>query len=105
MIDRETVFLLGAQDPEMREIERVLSAAGMRCLHAARNGVRCAAGNAYAAIDSPEINYFPGNRRMVAEPLARHRGQFGLPPGRDAAAYAVSAVTARSVVIRRLTTC
>ncbi len=38
------------------------------------------AGNAYAAIDSPQINYFPGNRRMVAEPLARHREQVGLPP-------------------------
>jgi UDP:flavonoid glycosyltransferase YjiC (YdhE family) len=38
------------------------------------------AGNAYAAIDSPEINYFPGNRRMVAEPLATHREHVGLPP-------------------------
>ena len=38
------------------------------------------AGNAYAAIDSPEINYFPGNRRMVAEPLARHREEVGPPP-------------------------
>jgi UDP:flavonoid glycosyltransferase YjiC (YdhE family) len=41
------------------------------------------AGNAYAAIDSHEINYFPGNRRMVAEPLARHRAQAGLPPDPD----------------------
>jgi UDP:flavonoid glycosyltransferase YjiC (YdhE family) len=41
------------------------------------------AGNAYAALDSPEINYFPGNRRMVAEPLARHRAQAGLPPDPD----------------------
>jgi UDP:flavonoid glycosyltransferase YjiC (YdhE family) len=38
------------------------------------------AGNAYAAIDSPDVHYFPGNRMMVAEPLARHREQFGLPP-------------------------
>jgi MGT family glycosyltransferase len=38
------------------------------------------AGNAYAAVDSPEINYLTGNRWMVAEPLARHRKQFGLPP-------------------------
>jgi UDP:flavonoid glycosyltransferase YjiC (YdhE family) len=37
------------------------------------------AGNAYAAVDSPEVHYFPGNRRLVAEPLARHREQFGLP--------------------------
>ena len=38
------------------------------------------AGNAYSAIDSPTVHYFPGNRRMVAEPLARHRQQFGLSP-------------------------
>jgi UDP:flavonoid glycosyltransferase YjiC (YdhE family) len=38
------------------------------------------AGNAYGAVDSPEINYFPGNRLMLAGPLARHREQFGLPP-------------------------
>jgi hypothetical protein len=41
------------------------------------------AGNAYAAVDSPEIDYFPGNRRMVAEPMARHRERFGLPPDPD----------------------
>jgi UDP:flavonoid glycosyltransferase YjiC (YdhE family) len=41
------------------------------------------AGNAYAAVDSPEIRYFPGNRRMVAEPLARHREELGLPPDPD----------------------
>jgi MGT family glycosyltransferase len=38
------------------------------------------AGNAYSAIDSPEIKYFPGNRLMVAEAMARHRERFGLPP-------------------------
>lgn len=38
------------------------------------------AGNAYSAIDSPEVRYFPGNRLMVAEPMARHRERFGLPP-------------------------
>jgi UDP:flavonoid glycosyltransferase YjiC (YdhE family) len=41
------------------------------------------AGNAYAAIDSTEINYFPGNRWMVAEPLARHRARAGLPADPD----------------------
>ena len=43
------------------------------------------AGNAYSAIDSPEVRYFPGNRLMVAEPMARHRERFGLPhdPGVD----------------------
>jgi UDP:flavonoid glycosyltransferase YjiC (YdhE family) len=41
------------------------------------------AGNAYSAVDSPRIHYFPGNRQMVAEPLDRHRQQFGLPPDPD----------------------
>ena len=52
------------------------------CLVAERLGIPHAsvAGNAYAALDSPEINYFPGNRLMVAEPLARHRERLGLPP-------------------------
>lgn len=38
------------------------------------------AGNAYAAVDSPNVHYFPGNRLLVAEPLALHRDRFGLPP-------------------------
>jgi UDP:flavonoid glycosyltransferase YjiC (YdhE family) len=38
------------------------------------------AGNAYSAVDSPRIHYFPGNRRMVGEPLGRHRKSFGLSP-------------------------
>jgi hypothetical protein len=38
------------------------------------------AGNAYAAVDSPAVGYFPGNRRLVAEPLDRHRAEFGLAP-------------------------
>jgi UDP:flavonoid glycosyltransferase YjiC (YdhE family) len=52
------------------------------CIAAERLGIKHAsiAGNAYAAVDSPEINYFTGNRLMLAEPLARHREQFGLPP-------------------------
>lgn len=49
MVDKECTFLLGAQDPEMREIQRVVKAAGMAYLHAARDGVRCSAANAYAA--------------------------------------------------------
>jgi MGT family glycosyltransferase len=40
-------------------------------------------GNAYSAIDSPEVRYFPGNRLMVAEAMARHRERFGLPPDPD----------------------
>ena len=41
------------------------------------------AGNAYSAIDSPEVHYFPGNRLMLAEPLARHRDRLGLPSDPD----------------------
>jgi UDP:flavonoid glycosyltransferase YjiC (YdhE family) len=41
------------------------------------------AGNAYGAVDSPEVRYFPGNRRAVAESLARHREEFGLAPDPD----------------------
>jgi UDP:flavonoid glycosyltransferase YjiC (YdhE family) len=40
-------------------------------------------GNGYSAIDSPDVHYFPGNRRMVADPMARHRERFGLPPDPD----------------------
>jgi MGT family glycosyltransferase len=52
------------------------------CIVAEMMGIAHAslAGNAYAAVDSPDINYFPGNRQMLAEPLARHRREFGLPP-------------------------
>jgi MGT family glycosyltransferase len=37
-------------------------------------------GNAYSGVDSPEITYFPGNRRFAADPYARHRAELGLPP-------------------------
>jgi UDP:flavonoid glycosyltransferase YjiC (YdhE family) len=52
------------------------------CVAAERLGLPHAsvASNAYGALDSPDIQYFPGNRRMVAEPLARHRAEFELPP-------------------------
>jgi UDP:flavonoid glycosyltransferase YjiC (YdhE family) len=55
------------------------------CLAAERLGLPHAsvAGNAYAAVDSPQIRYFPGNRRLVAEPLARRREELGLPPDPD----------------------
>ena len=41
------------------------------------------AGNAHSAVDSPTVHYFTGNRRLVAEPLGRHRERFGLPPDPD----------------------
>jgi UDP:flavonoid glycosyltransferase YjiC (YdhE family) len=37
-------------------------------------------GNAYSGIDSPAVNYFPGNRWFAAEPYARNRAALGLPP-------------------------
>ncbi|HEX6539664.1 MAG TPA: glycosyltransferase [Candidatus Dormibacteraeota bacterium] len=37
-------------------------------------------GNAYSAIDSPEVHYFPGNRLMVADAMTGHRTRLGLPP-------------------------
>jgi UDP:flavonoid glycosyltransferase YjiC (YdhE family) len=40
-------------------------------------------GNGYAAIDSPEVHYFPGNRRLVAGAMAAHRAELGLPPDPD----------------------
>jgi len=48
-IDRDWIFVLGAQDPEMREIEKTLASAGFDCQHAARRGRRCSAQTAYAA--------------------------------------------------------
>jgi UDP:flavonoid glycosyltransferase YjiC (YdhE family) len=55
------------------------------CLAAERLGIPHAsiAGNGYSAVDSPDVRYFPGNRRLVAAPLARHRERFGLPPDPD----------------------
>jgi MGT family glycosyltransferase len=52
------------------------------CIAAERLGIPHAsiAGNGYSAVDSPEIHYFPGNSRLVAEPMARHRERHALPP-------------------------
>lgn len=49
MIDKEWVFVLGAQDPEMREIERVLRRDKHSFVHAAYRGERCVARTAYEA--------------------------------------------------------
>ncbi|HEY4866992.1 MAG TPA: glycosyltransferase [Candidatus Dormibacteraeota bacterium] len=55
------------------------------CLVAERLGIAHAsiAGNGYSAVDSPDIHYFPGNSRLVAEPMARHREKLGLPLDSD----------------------
>ena len=49
MIDREWTFVLGAQDPEMREIERVVGSAGHAFVHAAKGRRRVAPKTAYEA--------------------------------------------------------
>jgi UDP:flavonoid glycosyltransferase YjiC (YdhE family) len=41
------------------------------------------AGNGYAAVDSPDVHYFPGNRRLIAEAMAAHGAELGLPPDPD----------------------
>lgn len=48
-VHKETTFILGAQDPEMREIEKAVARAGRRSVHAAKNGVRCTPRTAYEA--------------------------------------------------------
>jgi len=55
------------------------------CIAAELRGIPHAsvAGNGMSALDSPEVHYFPGNRRVVAEPLARHRAAVGLPSDPD----------------------
>lgn len=49
MNPRKVVFALGAHDPEMRAIRRMLSKAGYRFAFANRFGRRCNSGNAYVA--------------------------------------------------------
>lgn len=45
----DLIFVLGAQDPEMRAIEEVLNRAGLEFAYAAIDHVRCSAANAYRA--------------------------------------------------------
>ena len=49
MVDKDWAFILGTQDPEMREIERTLRRSGRIFLHAAKAGERCRARTAYQA--------------------------------------------------------
>ena len=51
---KSVVALLGASDPEMAEIERLLRAAGVEVFHASVGGRRCHPGNAYSA-DGPAV--------------------------------------------------
>ena len=49
MLDKHASFVLGAHDPEMREIAHVLRAGGRPYLHAARSRVRVSTRDAYSA--------------------------------------------------------
>ncbi len=49
MIDKRSVFVLGAQDPEMREIAHVLRTLGRAYVHAAKDGLRVSPRTAYQA--------------------------------------------------------
>jgi hypothetical protein len=49
VIDKDCTFVLGAQDLEMREIERVLDSAARACVHAARGLRRATSRTAYEA--------------------------------------------------------
>lgn len=64
---------------ECMEYGGCLAAEVLRIPHAS------VAGNAYSAIDDPGVRYFPGNRLMVAAPMARHRERLGLAPDPDVA--------------------
>ena len=49
MIKEKLLFVLGAQDPEMREIEKVLGTLQIPFVHAAKDNLRCSANLAYSA--------------------------------------------------------
>jgi hypothetical protein len=55
VVDKECVFVLGAQDPEMREIERVLLDGGYARLHAASRRRRATSKTAYEADGVVEV--------------------------------------------------
>lgn len=66
--DRDTTFVLGAQDPEMREIERVVRDAGFARVHAAADGRRCTSATAYAADGVVEVGADGIARAQVLRP-------------------------------------
>ena len=70
MIDKDWIFVLGAQDPEMREIEKTLVAAGFTCLHAAHRGRRCSAQTAYRADGVVKVGPDGVPRPAVLQPRA-----------------------------------
>ena len=86
MIDKDFTFILGAQDPEMREIERMITRAGLTFLHAAREGVRCSPSNAYEADSAVLVGRDNYARRALLLPDAPIvTVECGLPKHRAAA--------------------
>ena len=69
-MDKLWTFVLGAQDPEMREIEKVITRAGARFVHAAKDGQRCTPRTAYGA--NAVVRVGPGGiaRAVVLPPQA-----------------------------------
>jgi hypothetical protein len=70
MTDKQATFLLGAQDPEMREIERVITAAGRHYAHATHKGGRCSPSNAYVASGAAMVSRDKVVRPFVVLPKA-----------------------------------
>ena len=70
VIDKDAIFVLGAQDPEMREIEKTLASAGRPWLHAAVRGRRCSAQTAYQADGVVRLGLDGVHRAAVLPPRA-----------------------------------
>lgn len=64
MVDKQWIFVLGAQDPEMREIERALRCAERPFVHAAKEGERVTSRTAYLA--DGVVRMSRGGRAMAA---------------------------------------
>lgn len=72
MIDRRRVWILGAPDPEMAEIEAVLREHGEEVVYATVDGKRVHAGNAYTAADPFQYQEGDGSRIGSAGGPIRH---------------------------------
>ena len=66
----ETIFILGAADPEMNSIEKILNAKGLRFIHAVNKLKRCHPGNVYdATLDAPQ-----GTPAVLIECVTKNHG-------------------------------
>jgi hypothetical protein len=66
----DALFILGAQDVEMREIERTLAGTGLPYAHACRSSQRCHSGSAYMADSAALIGKHGGSRSVLITPGA-----------------------------------